>query len=132
MKATNPLMAALLLVCGVGIAGADDRIKTGVAAHVGPLSASPDGTKCIKIPIGPGFSAIGCENKKTGETSFGVGTPAGSLQVGGRGPDGKNNFVKLGTPTYGGAVGMSGSVKISAPSYTRSGITGATTLDFKR
>jgi hypothetical protein len=122
------VIAGLLAVGVTAVAQGGDAVKPSVAAKVGPVSVSPDGTRCVTVPVGP-ISPTFCENKKTGETSFGVSTPAGSLQVGGRGSSGSNNFIKVGAPSVPGVVGVQGSVKVKTPSLTRSGITSATTLE---
>jgi len=117
------------LLCGTGVFG-QKKTSFGTSVSVGPVSVSKDGTKCVTIPVAP-VSPTFCENKKTGESSFGVSTPVGSLQTGGRGTDGKNNFVEVGAGPSANIVGVEGSVRISTPSLTRSGITGGTTYDPK-
>ena len=124
------VIGAFVCLNGEAQAGNTNKwFSFGGAMKAGPLSVSKDGTRCYSAsPVLP-VSPVACENKKTWETSFGITTPAGSLQTGGRGNDGMNNFIKLGTPTLGGVVGPQGSVKIRTPSFTRSGITGSTTYD---
>lgn len=122
------IAAASLAMAMAMTAQAGGSPKVGVSAKVGPVSASPDGTKCVAVlPVSP-ISPVFCENKKTGETSWGVSTPVGSLQLGGNGTDGKNNFIKI-TGSAPTPVSPQGSVKIPTPSLTRSGMTGATTLE---
>lgn len=122
-----------LLVGGFVLAGdANKPVSFGTNLKVGPLSASPDGTRCIAIPIFP-ISPVFCNNSGNGEDAFGVSTPFGSLVTGGRGKDGKNNFVKIGSPILIGVdglpIGPQVSVKITTPSFTRSGITTGSILD---
>ena len=132
MNARNAILVpavALMCMSWTVQAQGNKAISFGGAIKAGPVSASGDGTHCYSaMPVLP-ISPVFCENKKSGETSFGVATPAGSLQMGGRGNDGRNNFIKIGSPTIGVNVGPQGSVKIQSPSITRSGITGSTTYD---
>lgn len=130
MKAVN-VVVAISVVCGINTCAlAQNKPSVGVSVSVGPVSVSKDGTKCVTILVGP-VSPIFCENNKTGESSFGVCTPIGSVMTGGRGNDGKNNFVEVGVGPSIGKVGVEGSVRIPTPSFTRSGITGGTTYDPK-
>ena len=120
-------MGSLIAMTAITTTQAGGGPTFGISAKAGPISASPDGTKCVSVlPVSP-ISPVFCENKKTGETSWGVSTPVGSLQLGGKGTDGKNNFIKI-TVSPPMPVTPQGSVKVPTPSLTRSGITGATTL----
>ena len=121
MKSNSLLSAAVLslTICVVPLMA--DPPKFGTSIKAGPISVSKDGTQCYSIPFLP-ITPVACENKRTGETSAGVGIAGFSLSVGGKGPTGSNNFIKIGagldTP-----VTSQVSVKIPSPSYTRSGIT---------
>jgi hypothetical protein len=117
------------LVAGIAAGAlAGGKPSFGASASTGPLSASKDGTKCVTIPMGP-IGPTFCSNKKEGESSFGVSTPIGSLQAGGKGSDGRNNFIEVGAGPSVGGFGAEGSVRIPTPSFTRAGITGGTTYD---
>lgn len=80
-------------------------------------SASGNGNKCGTI-AGVTF----CSNSKTGEKSVGVSGGGVSLQVGGKGTTGANNFVavKVSTPL---PVTPTCTVKVNTPTFTRAGMT---------
>lgn len=130
MKASIGLAMVLAVAAMISASQAAEKPKLTGSVKAGPVSVSPDGTKCFSVPLLP-ISPAFCGNKKTGESSWGVSTPVGSLQLGGKGTDGKNNFIKVtgGAPT---PVTPQVGVKIPTPCLTRAGMTSATTLENKR
>jgi hypothetical protein len=137
MKSCNVLvLLATWLIMGAYQAEAADRnatsgqgqsmfkITTGWKGSVGPVSGSVsrDGGRSMSISPNPYLGPVVSSNPKTGESSWGVGCPAGSLQLGGKGSNGKNNFIKatVGLPSR---VTPQISVKIPTPSFTRAGMT---------
>jgi hypothetical protein len=99
-------------------------VTAGVKGSVGPVSGaiSRNGGYSVSASPSPYLGPVFSSNPKTGESSWGVGCPVGSLQLGGKGSEGKNNFVKV-TAGFRSPVTPQVSVKIRTPSFTRAGMT---------
>lgn len=128
----NKVIVAAILITGMVSASGEDNEKSkvkfgyGVKGSAGVLGAGKSADGSTSGSVGP---VVFSSNPKTGEKCWGVGTPVGSLQLCGKGTDGKNNAVKVtvGAPT---PVSPTGSVKVSTPCFTRSGMTTGSVKNF--
>lgn len=128
----NKMIVAAILITGMVSASGEDNEKPkvrfgyGVKGSAGVVGAGQSADGTTSGSVGP---VVFSSNPKTGEKCWGVGTPVGSLQLCGKGTDGKNNAVKVtvGAPT---PVSPTGSVTIPTPSFTRSGITTGSVKQF--
>lgn len=104
-------------------------VRFGWRLKAGPISHASDGNFAgtIALPGMPGL--VFSQNQLSGETSWGISWGWGSLQLGRKGSDGKDNFIKISfgvdwfaTPFF--------SAKVSTPTFTPAGMTSAIVKEF--